>query len=113
MTYPPDDRDLLNNRPVAQRLVVAAAGVAANMVLSFALLTTQVTTVGRIVQDYQPGVVIPALKAESAAQRAGIQVGDIIRAVRTCGYGYVTDTNGYPRTLIAQEAPVRSAEAEE
>lgn len=81
--FPPDDRDLLVNRPVGQRLIVASAGVLANVVLSFALITTQVSTVGRIVQDYQPGVMVPAMKADSAARRAGIEVGDIIRAVRS------------------------------
>ncbi|CAI6009558.1 unnamed protein product [Closterium sp. NIES-65] len=40
--YPPDDPDLLKNRPIADRAFVISAGVIANIVFAYALLFTQV-----------------------------------------------------------------------
>ena len=39
--WPADDPDLLRNRPLAHRAAVVVAGVVANVICAFALLTTQ------------------------------------------------------------------------
>ncbi|CAI5970883.1 unnamed protein product [Closterium sp. NIES-65] len=78
--YPPDDPDLLKNRPIADRAFVISAGVIANIVFAYALLFTQVNTVGLIQQVYQPGVMIPDVVYGSAGERAGLLPGDLIVA---------------------------------
>ncbi len=45
-TIPPDDPDLLRNRPVLDRIIVVCAGVAANMVFAFLTCVTQVRNAG-------------------------------------------------------------------
>ena len=79
--WPADDPDLLRNRPLADRAGVVVAGVVANVVCAFALLTTQALTVGQLELTYLPGVKVPTLLGVSAAQRAGVRAGDIIMAV--------------------------------
>ncbi|CAI5515649.1 unnamed protein product [Closterium sp. Naga37s-1] len=78
--YPPDDPDLLKNRPPADRAFVISAGVIANIVFAYALLFTQVNTVGLIQQVYLPGVVVPDVVYGSAGERAGLLPGDLIVA---------------------------------
>ncbi|GJP51123.1 hypothetical protein CLOM_g10290 [Closterium sp. NIES-68] len=78
--YPPDDPDLLKNRPLKDRALVISAGVIANIVFAYALLFTQVNTVGLIQQVYQPGVVVPDVVYGSAGERAGLLPGDLIVA---------------------------------
>ncbi|CAI5472792.1 unnamed protein product [Closterium sp. Yama58-4] len=78
--YPPDDPDLLKNRPLADRALVISAGVIANIVFAYALLFTQVNTVGLIQQVYQPGVLVPDVVYGSAGERAGLLPGDLIVA---------------------------------
>lgn len=41
--YPPDDPDLLKNRPILDRAIVITAGVIANAIFAFSLLFTQVS----------------------------------------------------------------------
>jgi membrane-associated protease RseP (regulator of RpoE activity) len=79
--WPADDPDLLRNRPLAHRAAVVVAGVVANVICAFALLTTQSLTVGQLEQTYLPGVRVPVLLGVSAAERAGVRVGDIITAI--------------------------------
>ncbi len=43
--YPPDDPDLLKNRPILDRAIVITAGVIANAIFAFSLLFTQVSVV--------------------------------------------------------------------
>ncbi len=80
---PPEDPNLLRNRPVLDRAIVISAGVIANLIFAYFLLVGQVSAVG--VQDfnYQPGVLVPKVAADvsSAASKAGIKQGDIILAV--------------------------------
>ncbi|CAI5466514.1 unnamed protein product [Closterium sp. Yama58-4] len=78
--YPPDDPDLLKNRPLADRAFVISAGVIANIVFAYALLFTQVNTVGLIQQVYQPGVLVPDVVYGSAGERAGLLPGDLVVA---------------------------------
>ena len=81
--YPPNDPNLLRNRPIIDRAIVISAGVIANLIFAYFLLVAQVATVG--VQDikYQPGVLIPQVASEvsSVAAKAGIKSGDIVVAV--------------------------------
>ena len=80
---PPNDPNLLRNRPILDRAIVISAGVIANLIFAYFLLVTQIGFVG--VQDfnYQPGVLVPEVASDisSAATKAGIKAGDIVLAV--------------------------------
>lgn len=80
---PPDDPNLLRNRPVLDRAIVISAGVIANLIFAYFLLVVQVGTVGITDFNYQPGVQVPEIAAESSlvAKEAGIKPGDVILAV--------------------------------
>ncbi|AFZ11202.1 YUP8H12 protein [Crinalium epipsammum PCC 9333] len=82
-TIPPNDPNLLRNRPILDRAIVISAGVIANLIFAYFLLVTQIGFVG--VQDfnYQPGVLVPEVASDisSAATKAGIKPGDIVLAV--------------------------------
>ena len=80
---PPDDPDLLRNRPILDRAIVISAGVIANLIFAYFLLTAQIATVGLPDFNYQPGVAIADVVTEpiTAAQKAGIEAGDIILSV--------------------------------
>ncbi|KAK4537057.1 hypothetical protein CDCA_CDCA10G3082 [Cyanidium caldarium] len=76
------DPDLLENRPVRDRLLVASGGVLANVALAWALLFGSIETVGIVKTDFQPGVqVVEVTGAEVPAARAGLHTGDMILAV--------------------------------
>jgi len=79
---PPNDPNLLRNRPVLDRAIVISAGVIANLVFAYLLFVVQVGTVGVPELQYQPGVLVPQVvpEASTAATSAGIQPGDIILA---------------------------------
>ena len=79
---PPDDPNLLRNRPVLDRAIVISAGVIANLIFAYFLLVAQAGTVG-IPNFSQPGVLIPEVASKSSlvAQQAGIKPGDVILAV--------------------------------
>jgi membrane-associated protease RseP (regulator of RpoE activity) len=80
---PPDDPDLMRNRPILDRAIVISAGVIANLIFAYFLLVAQVGIVGVPDFNYQPGVRVPAVATtlSSAAAKAGIQGGDTIVAV--------------------------------
>lgn len=82
-TIPPEDPNLLKNRPVLDRAIVISAGVIANLIFAYFLLVTQVGIVG--IQEFNPlpGVVVPEVRSElsSAAAKAGVKPGDIIVGV--------------------------------
>ncbi|MBD2460646.1 RIP metalloprotease RseP [Oscillatoria sp. FACHB-1407] len=80
---PPNDPNLLKNRPVLDRAIVISAGVIANLVFAYLVYVAQFTAVGvPNGVNYQPGVLIPeVISQESPAAQAGIRVGDIILAV--------------------------------
>jgi membrane-associated protease RseP (regulator of RpoE activity) len=79
---PPNDPNLLGNRPILDRAIVISAGVIANLIFAYFLLATQAGTVG-IPAFSQAGVLVPKVAAESSsvAQKAGIKPGDVILAV--------------------------------
>ncbi|NEP58863.1 MAG: RIP metalloprotease RseP [Symploca sp. SIO2G7] len=79
---PPNDPNLLRNRPILDRAIVISAGVIANLVFAYLILVIQISMVG--VPDLsQPGVLVPQVVPESSivAYEAGIKAGDIILAV--------------------------------
>ncbi len=80
-TIPPNDPNLLRNRPVLDRAIVISAGVIANLLFAYLLLVTQVFVVGTA-QATQPGVLIQQLapNVSSVAAKAGIQPKDVIIA---------------------------------
>jgi len=77
---PPNDPNLLRNRPVLDRAIVISAGVIANLIFAYFLLVTQIGTVGVPEFNYQPGVIVTNVvpEATSAAVKAGIKPGDIV-----------------------------------
>jgi membrane-associated protease RseP (regulator of RpoE activity) len=80
---PPNDPDLLRNRPVLDRAIVISAGVIANLIFAYLVFVAQFSLVG--IPDgftYQPGVLVPeVVSQEVPAAQAGIKPGDIILAV--------------------------------
>lgn len=77
---PNDDPNLLRNRPIGDRALVISAGVLANLLFAYFVLTSQVLTVGIPQLAYQPGVRVPqiALDTSTVAQQAGLRAGDVI-----------------------------------
>ncbi len=73
----PKDPNLLKNRPIYQRVIVISAGVFANLILAYAILIINVTTIG-IPFDPEPGVLVLATQPEKAAFKAGLNPGDKI-----------------------------------
>ncbi|KAK4745328.1 hypothetical protein SAY87_011640 [Trapa incisa] len=78
---PVDDENLLKNRPVLDRVLVVSAGVIANIVFAYIIIFVQVLSVGLPVQEAFPGVLVPEVRALSAASRDGLLPGDIILSV--------------------------------
>ncbi|KAL8153218.1 hypothetical protein V2J09_010978, partial [Rumex salicifolius] len=78
---PVDDENLLKNRPVIDRIIVVSAGVIANIIFAYAIIFTQVLSVGLPVQEAFPGVIVPEVRAFSAASRDGLLPGDVILSV--------------------------------
>jgi membrane-associated protease RseP (regulator of RpoE activity) len=80
---PPNDPDLMRNRPIVDRAIVISAGVIANLIFAYLLLVLQAGTVGNSSFSPLPGVLVPQLAPEMSriAQQAGIQPKDVIVAV--------------------------------
>jgi membrane-associated protease RseP (regulator of RpoE activity) len=79
----PDDPNLLRNRPILDRAIVISAGVIANLLFAFLILTIQVGTVGTQRLDFQPGAMIAdvATNLSSAAVSAGVKAQDVVLAI--------------------------------
>ncbi|MEH2091102.1 RIP metalloprotease RseP [Nostoc sp.] len=79
---PPNDPNLLRNRPVLDRAIVISAGVIANLIFAYLVLALQLGIVGIPKElTYQAGVIVQPVNQESVAYQAGIREGDIILAV--------------------------------
>lgn len=75
---PADDENLLKNRPILDRVVVISAGVVANVIFAYVIIFVQILSVGLPVQEAFPGVLVPEVRAFSAASRDGLLPGDVI-----------------------------------
>ena len=73
---PPDDPDLLRNRPVLDRAIVISAGVIANMIFAYTVSVAQFGVLG--IPEPVDGVYIPQVVSDSPADLAGIQRKDIV-----------------------------------
>jgi membrane-associated protease RseP (regulator of RpoE activity) len=82
-SIPPEDPNLLSNRPILDRAIVISAGVIANLLFAYFLLVTQVGIVGSPSLSYQPGVVVNDIAASlsSAAAKAGLKPNDVVLSV--------------------------------
>lgn len=86
---PADDENLLKNRPALDRILVVSAGVIANVIFAYVIILAQVLSTGLPVQEAFPGVLVPEVRASSAALRDGLSPGDVILAI---------DGNQLPKT---------------
>lgn len=94
---PPDDPNLLKNRPILDRAIVISAGVIANLIFAYLVLVVQLGTVGTL-EAGQPGVLIPQVVTEitdvsPAATQVGIQAGDKIYINSNLDYQFNAPTN--------------------
>lgn len=80
---PPDDPNLLKNRPILDRAIVISAGVIANLVFAYFVFVVQFVGVGIPAGvNAQPGVLVPQVVSQDApAAQAGIRAGDVIIAI--------------------------------
>ncbi|MGL5877052.1 MAG: RIP metalloprotease RseP [Xenococcaceae cyanobacterium] len=79
---PPEDPNLLRNRPILDRAIVISAGVIANLIFAYFLLVAQTAIVGDRDFNYQPGVIVPqVVENTSVAALAGLKAGDIVLAI--------------------------------
>lgn len=103
---PPNDPNLMGNRPIVDRAIVISAGVIANFIFAYFLLTAQAGIVGIPEPNYSPGVAIPEVRTEqvSPAAEAGIEAGDVIIAVNSQSVG-----EGREAIATVQEKIQRSA----
>ncbi|MBD2182240.1 RIP metalloprotease RseP [Planktothrix sp. FACHB-1355] len=102
--YPPDDPNLLSNRPVLDRAIVISAGVIANLIFAYLVLVAQFGVIG-MPEASQPGVLVPQLVAEvtqvtGEAESAGIKPGDVIW-VNGKRFGFSINENNSQAELIA------------
>jgi len=86
---PPNDPNLLRNRPILDRAIVISAGVIANLIFAYLVYVAQFSGVGIPEKfDYQPGVLISEVISQTApAAQAGLQSEDIILAVEGTSLG--------------------------
>lgn len=82
---PPEDPDLLRNRPVWDRAIVVSAGVIANMIFAYLVFVLQFGSLG--VPSVEPGVLIPQVMTDAPAQAAGLQDGDVILGAKDETFG--------------------------
>jgi membrane-associated protease RseP (regulator of RpoE activity) len=79
---PPNDPNLLRNRPILDRAIVISAGVIANLIFAYLVLVLQLGIVGIPEKiNYLPGVIVQPVNEQSIAYQAGIRERDIILAV--------------------------------
>ncbi|MDX2098508.1 MAG: RIP metalloprotease RseP [Leptolyngbyaceae cyanobacterium bins.59] len=103
---PPNDPNLLRNRPVIDRAIVISAGVIANLIFAYLVLVLQFSTVG-VLEAQQPGVLVPQLVSEvsqvtSAASQSGLKPGDNLLVVNGQEVSKFLEEQGSDRTLVAK-----------
>jgi membrane-associated protease RseP (regulator of RpoE activity) len=86
---PPQDPNLLKNRPILDRAIVISAGVIANLLFAYLVFVVQFASVG-VPQAFnpEPGILIPQVISESSpAAQAGIESGDVILSANGTDFG--------------------------
>jgi membrane-associated protease RseP (regulator of RpoE activity) len=78
---PKNDPNLLRNRPVMDRAIVISAGVIANLLFAYFVLVGQVGLVGIPTLNFEPGVKIAPVMADSPAAQAGLKDQDLVLRV--------------------------------
>ncbi|MGI0488692.1 RIP metalloprotease RseP [Pantanalinema rosaneae CENA516] len=94
---PPNDPNLLKNRPILDRAIVISAGVIANLIFAYLVLVVQLGTVGTL-EAGQPGVLIPQVVTEvtavsPSATQVGLQAGDRLYINSSLDYQFNPQTN--------------------
>jgi membrane-associated protease RseP (regulator of RpoE activity) len=100
---PPDDPNLLRNRPIFDRAIVISAGVVANLIFAYFLLVAEPITVG--VPDsfnFQPGVEISQILTDksSPAVQAGLKADDIVLSVNNQSLGASKESTATLKEII-------------
>lgn len=72
-----DDPNLFQNKPVWQRFLIVLAGPVANFILAIAIFAAFFMAVGALQMNSRIGEIEPG----SAAERMGIQTGDVIQSI--------------------------------
>ncbi len=80
-SIPPNDPNLLKNRPVLDRAIVISAGVIANLVFAYFVLSGQMALVGLPSIDVDPGVTIAKVLPGGVAEQAGLKDNDVILSI--------------------------------
>ena len=105
---PPNDPNLLRNRPVLDRAIVIGAGVIANLVFAYFLLVAQVGTVGFQQFEPLPGVLVAKVVTQNdVAATAGIVPKDVVLAVDSKQLDGSPEALAYLQQVI-QEHPDQS-----
>jgi membrane-associated protease RseP (regulator of RpoE activity) len=79
---PPNDPDLLRNRPVLDRAIVISAGVIANLIFAYFVFATQFVAVGIPQFSDQSGVLVAdVISVDAPAAQAGLRAEDVILSV--------------------------------
>lgn len=92
-----DDPDLLENRPLGQQVVVASAGVLANLALAWLCLFGAIEASGLPQPVYADGARVASVVADGPAAASAIQAGDVI-----------VEMEGLPDTVPSQEEGVQA-----
>ncbi len=109
--YPPDDPDLLRNRPVLDRLVVMAAGVLANLIFAYLVLVMMCGTVGIPgAGSFESGIFVPQVLPSSPAQEAGLRPGDIVIEAGSRSFQGVTSLAEAESAIEAFQSVIQASE---
>ena len=86
--FPPDDPNLLRNRPIHQRALVISAGVLANLFLAWLVLLGQATFIG-LPNEPDPGVLIVSVQKDVTLEVGKKCLPRLFRSSRALGIGKI------------------------